>query len=43
MTVGALNDEMTARFQEVGATLRDAWLERAGEKGQAALDAFDAE
>ena len=43
MTVGELNPEMRAAFEEVGATLRDTWLGRAGEKGQAALDAFAAE
>ncbi len=43
MTIGELNPEMRAAFEEVGAGLRDAWLERAGEKGQAALDAFEAE
>jgi len=43
MTVGELNPEMRAAFEEVGASLRDAWLERAGDKGQAALDAFAAE
>jgi TRAP-type C4-dicarboxylate transport system substrate-binding protein len=42
MTVGELNPEMRAAFEEVGATLREEWLERAGEKGQAALDAFEA-
>jgi TRAP-type C4-dicarboxylate transport system substrate-binding protein len=43
MTIGELNPEVRAAFEEVGAGLRDAWLERAGEKGQAALDAFEAE
>lgn len=43
MTVGELNPEMRAAFEDVGAKLRDAWLERAGEKGQAALDAFAAQ
>ena len=42
MTVGTLNADMQAEFQRVGAELRDAWLERAGDKGQAVLDAFAA-
>jgi TRAP-type C4-dicarboxylate transport system substrate-binding protein len=42
MNVDALNDDMKAEFERVGAELRDAWLERAGEKGQAVLDAFAA-
>lgn len=43
MTVSPLNDAMQAEFQRVGAELRDTWLERAGDKGQAVLDAFAAE
>jgi len=43
MNVGTLNDDMKAEFQRVGAELRDAWLERAGDKGQAVLDAFAAQ
>lgn len=43
MTVGTLNDEMQAVFEDVGATLRDEWLETAGERGQAAIDAYLAE
>lgn len=42
MTVGALNDDMQAEFEKVGAQLREAWLERAGDKGQAVLDAYEA-
>ncbi len=42
MTVGELTPELRAAFEEVGSTLRAAWLERAGDKGQAALDAFNA-
>lgn len=40
MTVGTLNADMQAAFEEVGAELRDAWLERAGEQGQAILDSL---
>ncbi|MCB9959866.1 MAG: TRAP transporter substrate-binding protein [Rhodospirillaceae bacterium] len=43
MTVGDLNPEMQALFEEVGATLRDEWLETAGERGQAAVAAYLAE
>ncbi len=42
MTVSTLNPDMQAAFAAVGAELREAWLERAGEQGQAALDAFEA-
>ena len=42
MTVGTLNPEMQAAFEKVGTELRAAWLERAGEKGAAALAAFEA-
>lgn len=40
MNVGVLNDDMRAAFEAVGAELKAAWLERAGEKGQAVLDAY---
>ena len=43
MKVGSLTPEMQAAFEAVGADLRDAWLERAGEKGAAALEAFEAQ
>jgi len=43
MTVGSLNPEMQAAFEKVGAELRDEWLERAGEKGKAVLDAYAAQ
>lgn len=43
MNVETLDDGMKAEFQRVGAELREAWLERAGDKGQAVLDAFAAE
>ena len=42
MTVGELNEETRAEFERVGAELRDEWLERAGEEGQAILDEFGA-
>jgi TRAP-type C4-dicarboxylate transport system substrate-binding protein len=42
MTVGTLDDEMQAKFEEVGAELREDWLERAGERGAAALEAYRA-
>lgn len=41
MTVGTLNDGMLASFQDVGASLRADWLERAGEEGQAIIDALN--
>lgn len=40
MTVGTLNDDMQAAFESVGADLRQAWLERAGEEGQAIIDSL---
>ena len=40
MTVGPLNEEMRTRFEDVGATLRDEWLETAGERGRAVVDAY---
>jgi len=43
MTVGALNPEMQAAFEKVGAELKDAWLERAGDRGKAVLDAYAAQ
>ena len=39
MNVGTLNADMQAQFEKVGAELRDAWLERAGEKGKAVVRA----
>ncbi len=43
MTIGELNPEMRAAFEAVGTNLRESWVERAGENGQAALDAYAAE
>ena len=40
MKVGALNAEMKAAFEAVGAELRDDWLARAGDRGQAIVDAL---
>ncbi|MDJ0684224.1 MAG: TRAP transporter substrate-binding protein [Alphaproteobacteria bacterium] len=40
MNVGTLNADMTAAFETVGAELRDAWLERAGDAGKAVLEAY---
>ncbi|WP_120631438.1 TRAP transporter substrate-binding protein [Ruegeria sp. EL01] len=42
MNVGPLNEAMQVEFQNVGEELREAWLERAGDKGQAVLDAYAA-
>jgi TRAP-type C4-dicarboxylate transport system substrate-binding protein len=42
MTVGTLNADMQANFERVGAELKEAWLERAGDKGKAVLDAYAA-
>jgi TRAP-type C4-dicarboxylate transport system substrate-binding protein len=41
MTVGKLNPAMQAEFEKVGAELKDAWLERAGDKGKAVIEAFN--
>ncbi|MEM9050320.1 MAG: TRAP transporter substrate-binding protein [Pseudomonadota bacterium] len=40
MTLGTLNDDMLAAFRSVGAELRADWLERAGDRGQAIVDAL---
>jgi TRAP-type C4-dicarboxylate transport system substrate-binding protein len=42
MNVGALPTEVQAAFEQVGAELKAAWIERAGEKGKAVIDAFEA-
>lgn len=42
MTVGTLPPAVQAAFEEVGAELKAQWVERAGEKGQAVLDAYEA-
>lgn len=43
MEVGALNAEMEAEFKRVGEELKAEWLERAGDRGKAVLDAYAAE
>lgn len=43
MTVGTLNADMQAALEDVGAELKADWLERAGEKGKAILDAYEAQ
>jgi len=40
MNVGTLNPVMQAAFEAVGKELKEAWLERAGEKGKAVIEAF---
>lgn len=40
MTVGTLDDDVLAAFVSVGAELRADWLERAGDEGQAIVDAL---
>jgi len=35
-------EQLTSDFQEIGATMTSEWLERAGEEGQAILDAYQA-
>ncbi len=42
MKVETLSPELQAEFEKVGAELKAAWLERAGDKGQDVLDAFEA-
>ncbi|AVO37439.1 TRAP transporter substrate-binding protein [Pukyongiella litopenaei] len=42
MTVGTLPPEVQAAFEQVGAEIKAQWAERAGEKGQAVLDAYEA-
>ncbi len=40
MNVDALNPQMKAEFEKVGESLKNAWLERAGEKGAKVLEAY---
>ncbi|AXI46864.1 C4-dicarboxylate ABC transporter substrate-binding protein [Sulfitobacter sp. SK012] len=40
MQVKTLNADMQAEFEKVGAELKAAWLERAGDAGAAVLDAY---
>ena len=42
MTVADASDELIADFQAAGEQLRAQWLERAGERGQAIVDAYEA-
>ncbi|MEJ2022237.1 MAG: C4-dicarboxylate ABC transporter substrate-binding protein, partial [Maritimibacter sp.] len=42
MTIGTLPDSVQAEFERVGAELRAEWAERAGEKGAAILEAYEA-
>ena len=42
MNVATLNPAMQAEFERVGAELRAAWLERAGEAGASVIEAFEA-
>ena len=42
MTVAESSDELIADFQAAGEQLRAEWLEKAGERGQAILDAYQA-
>ena len=42
MTVADTSDELVADFQAAGEQLRSEWLERAGERGQAIVDAYEA-
>ncbi|MEM9267726.1 MAG: TRAP transporter substrate-binding protein DctP, partial [Pseudomonadota bacterium] len=41
MTVSTLNPDMQAAFEKVGAELKAAWLERAGEAGAAVIEAYE--
>ncbi|WP_413206132.1 TRAP transporter substrate-binding protein [Rhodospirillum sp. A1_3_36] len=41
MTVDTVQPAMLAAFQDVGAKLRDEWLEKIGDRGQAILDAYN--
>ncbi|MDG4719755.1 MULTISPECIES: TRAP transporter substrate-binding protein [Thalassospira] len=43
MQVAEMSPELRAAFEKVGAKLRAEWLERAGAKGQAVLDAYSAQ
>ena len=42
MTVADSSDELVADFQAAGEQLRTEWLEKAGDRGQAILDAYQA-
>jgi TRAP-type C4-dicarboxylate transport system substrate-binding protein len=42
MTVGLASDQMVNELKEIGVTMTGEWLEAAGEKGSAIVDAFKA-
>ena len=42
MTVSPASDQLVADFQAVAEQLKADWLERAGERGQAIIDAYEA-
>lgn len=42
MTVGPAGEGLVAELKEIGETMTKEWLEAAGEKGQAIVDAFNA-
>jgi TRAP-type C4-dicarboxylate transport system substrate-binding protein len=42
MTVAEMGPELRTAFETVGAKLRDEWLVKAGDQGQAILDAYNA-
>jgi TRAP-type C4-dicarboxylate transport system substrate-binding protein len=42
MVVEPPSDKLKADFQEIGATMTEEWLERAGDSGQAVIDAYKA-
>ncbi len=42
MNINPPSDELRADFQSIGEVMTSEWLERAGEKGQAVIDAYKA-
>ena len=42
MTVEAPSDQLKADFEAIGETMTEEWLERAGEKGAAVIEAYQA-
>ncbi len=40
MTVGPAGDKLKADFQNIGQTMLDEWLAKAGDGGKALIDAY---
>ena len=42
MTVSGPSDQLKADFVEIGQTITNEWLEKAGAQGQAVIDSYKA-